>query len=346
LVLEKGETVKRVIADVVLGLQFGDEGKGKVVHSLASSGDYTHVMRFNGGSNAGHTIYHNGEKFVTHLVPAGVFYGIKSIVGGGCVVDIMKLVKEIRVLEKAGIDASSLVRVASNAHAVQTSHVNEEAGESAIGTTRTGNGPAYRDKHARSGMRVEDSRTLESLLVDPYDELWKTESDSVVLMEGAQGFGLDIDWGDYPYVSSSNCTVAAAVGAGVPPQNVRRVIGVAKPYVTYVGAKEFAGDHPALSEIQRVGAEFGATTGRPRQCNWLNLPELVKAANVNGVHELIFNKTDVFEEVGVFQVIVNDQGGNAEFESIDDFKAFVKNYLMLSCPALEKIVWSSSPDEI
>lgn len=338
--------MKRVVADVVVDLQFGDCGKGKVVHSLASSGDYTHVMRFNGGSNAGHTIYHNGEKFVTHLVPAGVFYGIKSIVGGGCVVDIMKLVKEIRALEKVGIDAPSLLRVASNAHIVQTSHINEEAGESAIGTTRTGNGPAYRDKHARTGMRAEDSRLLEEMLTDPYDELWKSDEPSVVLMEGAQGFGLDIDWGDYPYVSSSNCTVGAAVNAGVPPQNIRRVIGVAKPYVTYVGAKNFAGDHPALAEIQRVGAEFGATTGRPRQCNWLDLPQVAKAANVNGVQELIFNKTDVLEEVGVFRVIVNKKEGQVSFDSINTFKEFVENYLKLSCSALEKIVWSASPDEI
>jgi adenylosuccinate synthase len=259
--------MKSVCADVVIDLQFGDCGKGKVVHCLAAERAYTHVMRFNGGSNAGHTIYHKGKKFVTHLVPAGVFHGVRSVVAGGCVVDVDKLLQEIRGLEKLGIPASELVRVAANAHIATRKHVAEEENEQKIGTTRTGNGPAYRDKHARTGRRAHDDSRLSHLLTDPYLELWGSDEGSYVLMEGAQGFGLDVDWGDYPYVSSSNCTVAGAVNAGIPPQNVMEIVGVAKPYVTYVGTKKFSGDHPGLTEIQRVGQEFGATTGRPRQCN-------------------------------------------------------------------------------
>mgnify|MGYP001382081100 CR=1 FL=1 len=338
--------MKSVSADVVVDLQFGDCGKGKVVHHLAANGDYTHVMRFNGGSNAGHTIYHNGKKFVTHLVPAGVFHGIKSIVGGGCVVNIGKLMKEINELELAGLPAVDLVRVANNAHVTTDSHIEEEAGELKIGTTRTGNGPAYRDKHARTGKRVENEIPLSKMTVDPYLTLWQGEGRSHVLMEGAQGFGLDVDWGDYPYVSSSNCTVAAAVNAGVPPQNIKRVIGVAKPYVTYVGSKKFAGKHPDLLKIQEVGQEFGATTGRPRQCNWLNLPDLAKAANINGVTWLIFNKTDVFKEVGNFKVTTSNDGAESTFTNIEDFKQAVEKYMYNACSALERVTWSMSPHEI
>lgn len=340
--------MKTVTADVVVDLQFGDCGKGKVVHHLAKNGNYTHVVRYNGGSNAGHTIYHEGKKYVTHLVPAGVFHGIMSVIGGGCVVDADKLLHEIELLDEAGFRASDLVRVSKNAHVTTKEHVAEETGETKIGTTRTGNGPAYRDKHARVGIRAEDVSSLSKFLIDPYECFWdnRHELGSHVLMEGAQGFGLDVDWGDYPFVSSSNCTVAAAVNAGVPPQNIAEVIGVAKPYVTYVGSKAFAGDHPDLTEIQRVGQEFGATTGRPRQCNWLHLPELVKAANINGVTKLVMNKLDVLEDVGAYRAFIKDGGEVQEFVDLPSFTKFVENHLYESCEQLEEVVWSSSPEKI
>ena len=335
-----------ISADVVVDLQYGDCGKGKVVHSLASTLRYTHVMRFNGGSNAGHTIYHNGKKFVTHLVPAGVFYNTKSLVGGGCVIDVEKFNREISRLEEQGIPASKLTRVASNAHTVQKQHVEEEKSETKIGTTRTGNGPAYRDKHARTGKRAEQVESLEAFMVDVYEELWTGKKDVNVLMEGAQGFGLDVDWGDYPYVSSSTCTVSAAINAGIPPQNINRIIGVAKPYVTYVGAKKFAGSHPSLSKLQKIGQEYGATTGRPRQCNWLNLSELIKAANINGVTEIIFNKCDVFEEVGCFCLYENSSANLSVFTTMHAFKKYLEDKLKANCINLSEVVWSSSPHHI
>lgn len=339
--------MKNVFADVVVDLQYGDCGKGKVVHHLASSGDYSLVMRFNGGSNAGHTIYHRGKKFVTHLVPAGVFHGIKSVVGGGCVINAEKFLREIDQLEEAGIEASKLVKVCYNAHVTTDRHMEEESSELKIGTTRTGNGPTYRDKHARSGVRAEEIASLNRFLIDPYLALKYEGGTGVALMEGAQGFGLDIDWGDYPYVSSSNCTVAAAVNAGVPPQNIRRVIGVAKPYVTYVGARDFAGNHPALQQLQLVGEEYGATTGRPRQCNWLSVPQLIKAANINGVNTLIFNKTDVMQNVGAYMLFPDWKTENVkEFDNMSDFQEYVEFYLRNACPLLEEIIWSSSPHEI
>ena len=333
------------IADVVVDLQYGDCGKGKVVHTLAKLGSYSLVVRYNGGSNAGHTIFHNGKKFVTHLVPAGVFHEIPSLIGGGCVVDVDKFLSEIGSLEAAGIEASRFVRIANNAHIVCSEHIKEESSEKRIGTTRTGNGPAYRDKHARTGLRAMDEKRISKFLVDPYDVIWSRNHDrKVILMEGAQGFGLDIDWGDYPYVSSSSCTVSAAVNAGIPPQNIHQIIGVAKPYETYVGSKKFGGDHPALHQIQKVGDEFGATTGRPRQCNWMNLDNLVRAANVNGVTRLIFNKADIMREVGVYRLIVDDK--TVDFEGENEFKVYVEKFLKKSCPNIWTISWSESPETI
>jgi len=333
------------IADVVVDLQYGDCGKGKVVHTLAKTGNYDLVARYNGGSNAGHTIFHNGKKFVTHLVPAGVFHEIPSLIGGGCVVDVDKFLSEIDELEESGIEARRLVKIASNAHIVQSAHVEEELQEERIGTTRTGNGPAYRDKHARIGKRAIDEKRISKFLIDPYDAIWSQRGRrKAVLMEGAQGFGLDIDWGDYPYVSSSTCTVSAAVNVGIPPQSIHQIIGVAKPYETYVGSKKFGGEHPALLQIQKVGMEFGATTGRPRQCNWMDLDSLVRAANVNGVTRLIFNKMDVIREVGVYKLIVDDK--IIDFKSENEFKDFIENFLKKSCPHIWTISWSESPETI
>ena len=142
-------------ADVVVDLQYGDCGKGKVVHSLLRDGDYTHCVRFNGGCNAGHTIFHDGKKHITHHIPAGVFYGIKSIIGPGCVVNIDYLMDEIEELEQNGVDVKSNLRIASNAHIIGRHHIEEEEEEHKIGTTKRGNGPAYRDKYARIGKRAK-----------------------------------------------------------------------------------------------------------------------------------------------------------------------------------------------
>ena len=159
-----------MIADVVLGLQHGDEAKGKVTHQLCSKGNYTHVIRFNGGCNAGHTIYHEGKKFVTHHIPAGVFYGIESIIGPGCVVDPEQFFKEIEELESAGIPASTLVSIANNAHVITKSHKTEDSKDSKIGTTKRGNGPAYRDKYNRTGTRAKELECFQGYLIDIYEE--------------------------------------------------------------------------------------------------------------------------------------------------------------------------------
>ena len=160
-----------MIADVVVGLQYGDEGKGKVAHQLARNGNYTHVLRFNGGCNAGHTIYHEGKKFVTHHIPCGVFYGIPSIIGPGCVINVDKLYAEIEELESNGINVTDYLMIAENAHVITDFHFAEDRHEEKIGTTRTGNGPAYRDKYARKGVLAVELPELDEFIIDIFEEL-------------------------------------------------------------------------------------------------------------------------------------------------------------------------------
>ena len=164
-----------ITADVVVGLQFGDEGKGKVTHQLAKNGNYTHVIRFNGGCNAGHTIYHEGKKFVTHHIPCGVFHGIRSIIGPGCVINVKKLMAEIEELESCGIPARDLLFVSANAHVITDFHLAQDSTDTEIGTTKTGNGPAYRDKYSRKGVRALEIPELEDYVIDMYSELHENE---------------------------------------------------------------------------------------------------------------------------------------------------------------------------
>lgn len=328
-----------MIADVVVGLQYGDEGKGKVTHQLARSGDYTHVLRFNGGCNAGHTIYHEGKKFVTHHIPCGVFYGIPSIIGPGCVINPEKLYSEIKSLEEHGINVSDCLMIAENAHVITDSHVEEDSKDAKIGTTKTGNGPAYRDKHERVGVLAREREDLKKWCVDVYEVLHCGDSENVVLCEGAQGFGLDIDWGDYPYVTSSSCTVAAVIQSGVPHSAIRDVWGVAKVYETYVGAKKFEGDSEICDRIRKTGSEFGATTGRPRQVNWLDVDTLQKSARINGVTKIILNKADILDSIGVW--ITKNREGVNEFASAADMENQISDLF-----AGVEVIFSRSPEEI
>jgi len=318
-----------MIADVVVDLQYGDCGKGKVSHLLCEKNDYTHVIRYNGGCNAGHTIYHKGEKFVTHHIPCGVFYGVRSIIGPGCVVNVQQLFKEIEELQEKGIDTTGLIGIASNTHVITDFHLVEDKKDTSIGTTKRGNGPAYRDKYDRKGVRAEHVPELEDYIVDMYKELYENDntpySEVKILFEGAQGFGLDVDWGDYPYVTSSHCTVGSAVLNGVPPKCIRDVWGVAKIYETYVGAKPFEGPEPVFEEIRKVGEEYGATTGRPRQVNWMDFDMLKQAVDINGVTKLVVNKVDVLEKVKRWCLY---SGINLfEFTKLDDMKKWISDEL-------------------
>ena len=280
--------------DVVIGMQYGDEGKGKIANQMASSGDYDYVFRFNGGGNAGHTIYLNDQKIVTHLVPCGILHGIPSVIGNGCVINTQKLFEEIEYLQGFGFD-TSLLKIAENAHIITRDHIDEDSKDTKIGTTRTGNGPCYRDKVARTGIRAKDVPELEPFLVNMHDLIHSEPKK--FLAEGAQGYWLDIDFGDYPYVTSSNTGVGAVLNNGFNYKQVWNVVGVIKCYSTYVGAKGYQKDDARFEQLREIGQEYGATTGRPRQIDWLNLDEVITACQMNGVTKLIINKMDVLRQV-------------------------------------------------
>ena len=338
-----------ITTDIVVGLSYGDEGKGKVTHHLLRSGNYTHCIRYNGGCNAGHTIYHEGTKFVTHHIPAGVFFGVKSIIGSGCVVNIDQFDRELTMLRENGIDPSGLVYIATNAHIITDAHLQEDAQEVAIGTTKRGNGPAYRDKYARQGKLASEALAdTPWYLIDLHHELYEATDHAVVLCEGAQGFGLDIDWGDYPYVTSSHCTTAGALLNGLPAQSVRRVYGVAKAYDTYVGAKSFHGKGRVFDVIQQLGGEYGSTTGRSRQCNWMDLKMIKKAVDINGVTDLIINKVDIMREVGQWNLRLSSMDAiMVQLGNEPAWKRYIKRYINDSRKTERvNVIFSESPERI
>lgn len=334
-----------MLADVIVDLQYGDCGKGKIASHLCKINDYTHVIRYNGGCNAGHTIYHNGQKLVTHHIPCGVLHGVKSIIGPGCVLNVDQFFKEIGELEDAGIDTTGLIKVASNTHIITDFHMAQDKKDTEIGTTKRGNGPAYRDKYGRKGMIALEIPELAPYIIDMYEEIHNSEEhDEIkILFEGAQGFGLDIDWGDYPYVTSSHCTVGGAILNGVPPHAIRDVWGVCKIYETYVGAKEFQGLDPELESIREAGEEYGATTGRPRQTNWLDLDILKKASRINGVTKMVMNKIDVLDEVQYWKLY---EGINAlEFSSGESMRSYIRKYMEESIPNID-VLFSGNKEVI
>jgi len=331
-------------ADVIVDLQAGDTGKGKVCNTLSEKhNEYTHVVRYNGGGNAGHTIYKNGKKIVTHFIPSGIVNGVKSIIGPGCVVNPIKLLQEIKQLEHNGIEVVGNLFIDKRVHIITAEHIDRDSTDTKIGTTKTGNGPCYSDKYTRSGNRAENAEVLESFVIDIYDEL-HNGTETKILFEGAQGFELDVDWGDYPYVTSSHCTVGSAVLNGVPPQKIRKVYGVCKAYNTYVGAKEFEKPSKIFDKIREVGNEYGSTTGRPRQIGWTNLDDVIKAANINGVTHMVVNKVDVLEKVGTFKVI--HKGQEVNFVDKDFFKVFFDSAIKRYCPLIREVIFSESMDTI
>ena len=331
--------------DVLLGLQWGDEGKGKIVDFLTK--DYDIVCRFQGGPNAGHTLYQSGEKVVLHTIPSGIFHQkIVNVIGNGVVVNPVTLMEEIDVLENMGVDVKSNLLICDRAHFILPTHrwldaASEHAkGSTKIGSTLRGIGPTYMDKTGRNGIRIGDMlhdnffekvdylvdkhKTLLTIYKDLPDfdleeefSKWKDavgrlreyqiinaiyflhdalHANKNILAEGAQGSMLDIDFGTYPFVTSSN-TVSAGVcnGLGIPPTAVKRVYGITKAYCTRVGGGPFPTElHDATGEtIMQAGGEFGATTGRPRRCGWIDLVQLRYSTLINGVTDLIITKADV-----------------------------------------------------
>lgn len=331
--------------DIIIGLSRGDEGKGCVTYDLVKRGGYDACLRFNGGPNAGHTIYVDGQKVVTHSVPTGVIAGIPSIIGPGSVLNVPGFFQEMGDLEDVlGGKVWDLVRVDRRVHIITDEHLKLDAQNDRVGSTKRGISPTYTDKAARIGIQACDVGELSDLLVDVVELFKDTDR---VLCEGAQGFYLDDDMGNYPYVSSPSLP-GMVNKAGVPLKSIDRVWGVAKAYDTYVGTMSFEPlfDSPQsetpFKELRRLGNEFGATTGRPRQCNWLNLDELLNAIRICSVTDLVINKCDVLEQLGQFAFIHN--GKVKYFSSMGFFKDAIEE--KAHEVGVENIHFSSSPERI
>jgi adenylosuccinate synthase len=349
--------------DVLLGLQWGDEGKGKIVDVLTNN--YDIIARFQGGPNAGHTLEFDGIKHVLHTIPSGIFHkGIINLIGNGVVIDPVIFEKEIISIKKLNLETSELY-ISKKAHLILPTHklldaASEHAkGKHKIGSTLKGIGPTYMDKTGRNGLRVGDlnsinfkdkynklkNKHIELLKFYDFDyKLEKLEQDwfnslktikkfkhidsehfihrsikegKKILAEGAQGTLLDIDFGSYPFVTSSNTiTAGACTGLGVAPNQISDVFGIFKAYCTRVGSGPFPTelDNEIGKHLGKVGNEFGATTGRARRCGWIDLPALKYAININGVTQLMMMKSDVLSGIDKIKVCTHYLNNNDKID--------------------------------
>jgi adenylosuccinate synthase len=348
----KNQTKNLNMVDVILGLQWGDEGKGKIVDYFAK--DYDVVARFQGGPNAGHTLYVKDNKIVLHQIPSGVFHeGVINLIGNGVVLDPVVLKKEAEKVSSFGADLKKNLFISERTHLILPTHraldkaAEISKGNEKIGSTLKGIGPAYMDKTGRNGLRVGDlvdknfttsyiklrlkhQKLLDNFSFDEDITAWeeeffeaveflkqlnivngeyfinnKLQKGKKVLAEGAQGSMLDIDFGTFPFVTSSN-TITAGVcsGLGVAPQKIREVLGVTKAYCTRVGSGPFPTElqNETGEKLRQTGNEFGATTGRPRRCGWIDLVALRFACMVNGVTKILMTKVDVLDVFNELQV--------------------------------------------
>ena len=356
--------------DILLGLQWGDEGKGKVVDVLTPH--YDIITRFQGGPNAGHTLEFNGIKHVLHIIPSGIFHKEKmNIIGNGVVIDPVVFKKEIEALEKMGFAPTENLMISRKAHLILPTHkwldamLEEQKGKQKIGSTLKGIGPAYTDKVARNGFRVCDilspdfdskfkniyKRHTDLLIKNgykPQEDISKAfvewieslstilrfplinseyavndylKEEKKVLAEGAQGTLLDIDFGSYPFVTSSNTVAAGAcTGLGVAPSQTGRVIGIVKAYCTRVGSGPFPTElfDETGEQLRKQGHEFGATTGRPRRCGWLDLVALKYSIMINGVTEIVLTKADVMDHFDTLKICTKYKIGKETTERFPD----------------------------
>ena len=369
---------------VVLGAQWGDEGKGKVTDFFASTADY--VVRFQGGNNAGHTIVVGEDKLALSLTPSGVLYPeCTPVIGSGCVIDLGFLKQELEMLKEKNINTEKLV-ISPNAHVVMPYHklldelIEESLGENKIGTTKKGIGPCYADKIQRKGIRVQDllnkdnfsekvKRNIDEVnlaltkihnqpslnadeIIDEFDAYVDIVSNHIadtsllianaiknnksILFEGAQGTLLDIDHGTYPFVTSSNTSSGnAAIGSGVGPKNLDRIVGVTKAYISRVGSGPFLTEqeNEIGDYLIEKGAEFGVVTGRRRRCGWLDLISLKYSVRVNSLTELFITKLDVLSGLGELKLCVGYKNGN---EVLTDYP-YDQNILNTAEPVYETL---------
>jgi len=370
--------------DVLLGLQWGDEGKGKIVDAISNS--YDIIARFQGGPNAGHTIEFDGHKHVLHTIPSGIFNdNAINVIGNGVVIDPVIFENELNGLNKFNIDIKNKLLISNRAHIILPTHKMIDAtseaskGKKKIGSTLKGIGPTYMDKTGRNGIRIGDLNS--NNWMDKYSslkdkhltilsnfktkvelDLNKLENDFMnsvkvlknfnfinsedylnsslndgknILAEGAQGSLLDIDFGTYPFVTSSNTTVAGACsGLGVPPNKIKKVIGIFKAYTTRVGSGPFPTElvNEIGEHIRKIGNEYGATTGRDRRCGWLDLVALKYSISINGVTELNMMKADVLSGFNSIEVCTGYNINGVETNTLpydlnsEDIKPIYKSF--------------------
>ncbi len=378
---------------VIIGAQWGDEGKGKLVDVLSENVDI--VARYQGGANAGHTVYIDEKKYILHLIPGGILReNTTCIIGNGVVFDPIAFFEELNFLKDNSISTQGRLFVSDRAHVIFPYHKlidqlkEESLNKKKIGTTGRGIGPAYVDKFNRSGIRIIDlfdrvllkekiennleiiNRDLKEIYkkskvksgeiikqINGYVEklnpfvkntskyLYDSWKNGVsIILEGAQGCLLDVDFGSYPYVTSSNPTSGGAItGSGLPPQSLKNIIGVIKAYTTRVGGGPFPSEETGETgeRLRKLGSEFGATTGRPRRCGWFDVVAANHAVRLNGFTELALTKLDVLDEFEKIQVCTSYKLNR---EVIDDFPASVK--ILSSCnPVYETIDGWQSPTD-
>lgn len=367
-------------ADVILGLQWGDEGKGKIVDLLTP--EYDIIARFQGGPNAGHTIEIDGDKHILHLIPSGIFHEkVINLIGNGVIIDPFILSRELEGLKQKGINPFNNLYVSLRAHLILPTHrLLDNCSESAkkdqkIGSTLKGIGPAYTDKTGRNGIRAGDIFSssfmskysclkeyhmklirnfdipVDSILIDGdplpvYESKWMKSLEELkkltfvdgeifinqalmngkrVLAEGAQGTLLDIDFGSYPFVTSSNTTIGGVcTGLGIPPSRIGEVIGIFKAYCTRVGNGPFPTElfDETGQKMRDIGKEYGSTTGRPRRCGWLDLPALKYSVMINGITQLVMMKADVMNDFDEIKVCTSykTENGNVSVSGYNDGK--------------------------
>ena len=327
------------LVDIIFGLSWGDEGKGKISNAIAKN--YDAVCRWNGGPNAGHTVYLNDKKYKTHIIPCGVFQNKLSVIGPNCVINIDKFFDEIEYLKAEGFD-TSLIKVSPKAHIITEKHIQYDLKflKPKLGTTGQGIAPAYADKMLRVGKLVG------SYLDKKY--IWNGELSGKILCEGAQSFWLDINYGDYPYVTSSETLPYNACSLGFSPKKIRDLIGVAKIYDTKSGVDplfpESLWNNEDLNKIIELGKEFGSTTGRKRIVNWLRLNHLKQAIKISGTTKLIINKCDILQDINKYKIITDNEYGPSHIDFIDftSMKEFIINELKDHC----EIIFSGNRNSI
>ncbi len=362
---------------VVVGTQWGDEGKGKIVDYLSKESDY--IVRYQGGNNAGHTIYIGNTKYVFHLIPSGIIEDNKiTVLGNGVVIDPVALMDEIRLIEERDIKVDNRLFVSEHAHIVLPYHkiidAHQEKSKSRIGTTKRGIGPTYSDKYSRVGIRVidyiNDNIFLDLLnknlvekknILEKFTDIKKLKKEIItqrknilerfskfvanttvmlnnavkdkknILFEGAQGIMLDVDFGSYPFVTSSNPSVGGvSIGTGVAPSRIDKVIGIMKAYTTRVGSGPFPTEllNKEGERLRKNGNEFGATTGRPRRCGWLDLVVVKHSVMINGINSIVLTKTDILSDFRKIKVCVGYK---------------YKNSIIINYPADREIIEKVTP---